>query len=220
MEGRVGLALVTAVLPLSHPVAGHSREGRRLRCRVGVGQGVFALGEGGEAEIDASLHVGADAADAPGIEFGARVDENQARQSLGMPCREESRDPATEGVADQYQSIDSQRRGDGLQVAHMALIVVAALRVVGGVAVTAQVHRDGPVIGSHDWREVVPDVRLVAEAVKEEQGDALVTPLEQVDREAICTGDAAGSRLHATHPNSQSGTVPLTANSPTPLRRR
>ena len=178
-----------------------SREGSGLRCRVGVGQCVLARGQGGKGAIDAPLDVGTDAAHTSGVEIGTRVDEHQARHSLGMTRRKERRDPATEGVADQNQSIDPERRGHRLEVSHVALVVVAALRIVGGVTVTAQVHRDGPVIGSHDRREVVPDVRLVAEAVQEEHGNALLAPLEQVDRETVCTRHAPGSRLHAGNPN-------------------
>ena len=70
------------------------------------------------------------------------------------------------------------------------VVVVAALRVPGRVAVAAVIERERAVVGRDARREVVPDVRVVAEAVEQQQRHALVAPLEQVELEIVAPSRA------------------------------
>ena len=114
----------------------------------------------------------------------------------GWRAGEERRDAAAERVADEHQAVDAERREHGFQVGDVELVVVAALGIAVGVAVAAQVDGDRAVVGRDRRRRVVPDVGVIAEAVDEHERRSLLTPFEDVQREAV------GSRVRGRNVGS------------------
>ena len=113
-----------------------------------------------------------------------------------MAAGEQRGDAPAERVRDDHEPLDAERGRHGLDVAHQRVVVVASLRVPGRIAVPAVIEGQRAVVRADDGREVVPDVGLVAEAVEQEQGDALRAPFEQMEIEAPVAAHASRDRLH------------------------
>ena len=72
----------------------------------------------------------------------------------------------------QHQALDAERGGHASTSAPVCRSR-SAPRVPGGVAVAAEIERERAVVRRDDGREVVPDVRVVAEAVEQQQRHAV-----------------------------------------------
>ncbi len=88
-----------------------------------------------------------------------------------------------------------------VEVGNIVGVLVLAVERPGGVAVAPLVQRQDPVVGRSYGCEVVPDVRVVSEAVHEHQRYALLAPLEQVQVQAIRSANASRPRFHGSDAN-------------------
>ena len=127
---------------------------------------------------------------------GPDVDEDETGHALRVPAGEKGGDAAAERVADDDESLDAELRRGLFYVLDHRVVLVTPLGIPGGIAVAAVVERHDAVVRRDDRREVVPDVRVVAEAVEQEERYAFVAPGEQVQREIVRTAHASGRGLH------------------------
>ena len=146
-----------------------------------------------------------DAACAAGVVFGAGVYECEAGHARGVRAGEEQRDAPAKRVADEHDARSAQRASHSFEVAHVVVPVVAPARVVRGVAVPAQVEREHAVVRCETRRERVPNVRLVAEAVQQQQRHAVGAPLERAQRVPVGAGESERARLHDAQGHSARG---------------
>jgi hypothetical protein len=201
VEGGVGLALVAAVVPSAHAVAGHAGERGGLGRGIGVGETALVGLHRRERRVALVGEVHLDADHTPRVELRGRVDDHEAGQPIGVLPREEHGDASAEGVSAEHQPVDPEGLEGRLEVGDVMVVVVQRIRVAVRVAVAPQVEGERAVVGCDLGREVVPDVGLVAESVKEHEGHALLAPLEQVELETLATGDASRSGLHGFYPS-------------------
>jgi hypothetical protein len=118
------------------------------------------------------------------------------RDPLGVAAREDRGDASAERVRDQHHATEPERGGHRFDVVGERVDVVAALAIPVRQAVPAVIERDDAVVRRDDRREVVPDVRLVAETVQQEHRHAFAAPLEQVQLAALGALHAQIFRLH------------------------
>jgi hypothetical protein len=145
----------------------------------------------------AALEVELDAHGPARVELRRRVHDHEPGDALGMSAREQHGDAPAQRMADQDEALDPERGGHRLEVRDVEVVVVAGLGVAIRVPVPAQVEGQRAVVRRHGGGEVVPHVGLVAEAVHEQQGDALAAPLEHVQGEAVGGRNADRGGLHA-----------------------
>lgn len=168
-----------------HAVFRHAPDRGRGGCGVEVDEHLLVLGDRSETRILVLRGFHGNSQATAMIDLGGRVHDDKPSKFFRVPAAVEHGDAAAQGMTDDHESIDVQGFDNGLDVLHVILVRVGAVGMPIGIAMAAKVQGHDPVMGGHRGNEIVPDMRFVAVAVKEQHGHSLLTPLDQVEGEPV-----------------------------------
>jgi hypothetical protein len=114
-----------------------------------------------------------------------------------MSTRKCHRDAATHREPDQDEAVDPEVIEQRFEVVRHGFCVVAPLGIPTGVPVPTLIHRQDAVVLGDTRDEIIPEVRLIAMTVEQDERNALRAPFEDMEFEVVAGLDAVGDAFHA-----------------------
>ncbi len=142
------------------------------------------------------LCVGNDSRGTPRVELRRGIHQHETGELVRVSPGVAHRNAPAERMAHQDEALDVQIRERALEIVTQRIEVVAAVRCTPGIAVAAHIERNHSVVGGHYRSDVVPDVRVVGEAVDEKHRHTVTAPLERVKFHAVGSSQADRGGLH------------------------